>query len=106
MATTLVQLRVDEQARRLASDICEAMGMDLTTYLRMCIAKLNQEMKIPFDTALDKKTITAIKAGIAWDTAAAISKANGNDKMTLDEINAEIDAARKETDARKNEDPV
>lgn len=102
MATTVVQLRVDESSRILASRICEAMGMDLQTYLRMCIAKLIQEMRIPFDMALDQKTIAGIKATIALDNAAARAEKDGYADMTLDEINAEIDAARKEADARKN----
>ncbi|MCD8306887.1 MAG: type II toxin-antitoxin system RelB/DinJ family antitoxin [Clostridia bacterium] len=102
MSSSLIQFREDDSARILASKICEAMGIDLQTYLRICISKLNQEAKLPFSMEVDKKTLSAIKAGIAMDKAAAISKAYGNDKMTLDEINAEIDAARKEADSRNN----
>ncbi|MCD8293820.1 MAG: type II toxin-antitoxin system RelB/DinJ family antitoxin [Clostridia bacterium] len=101
MSSSLIQIRVDTSAKNLASQICEAMGLDLQTYLRMCIAKLNQEMKIPFDTALDEKTIVGIKATIALDNAAARAREYGYADMTLDEINEEIAAARREADARK-----
>ena len=62
MANTLVQFRADENARIKAASICEKLGIDLQTYLRMCMARLIQE--------------------------------NGISDMTLDEINAEIRAAR------------
>lgn len=43
MANTLVQFRADENARIKAADICEKLGIDLQTYLRMCMARLIQE---------------------------------------------------------------
>ncbi|MCD8293819.1 MAG: type II toxin-antitoxin system RelB/DinJ family antitoxin [Clostridia bacterium] len=101
MSSSVVQVRVDDASRILASRICEAMGLDLPTYLRMCIAKLNQEMKIPFTMELDEKSIVSLKAGIALDSCAARAKELGIDNMTLDEINEEIATARREADERK-----
>ncbi|MCD8306886.1 MAG: type II toxin-antitoxin system RelB/DinJ family antitoxin [Clostridia bacterium] len=103
MSASLIQLRIDNSSRILASRICEAMGIDLQTYLRMCIAKLNQEMRIPFPMELDQKTIVGIKATITLDNAAARAWETGYADMTLEEINAEIDAARKEADIRNTE---
>ena len=92
MANTLVQFRADEASRIKAVDICERLGIDLQTYLRMCVSRLIQENGIPFSMKLDaeqeNRGINAMKA------AARIASENGISDMTLDEINAEISAAR------------
>ncbi len=92
MANTLVQFRADETSRIKAVDICERLGIDLQTYLRMCVSRLIQENGIPFSMKLDaeqeNRGINAMKA------AAHIAAENGISDMTLDEINAEISAAR------------
>lgn len=93
MANTLVQFRTDENSRIKAIKICEKLGIDLQTYMRMCISRLIQENGIPFSMNLnnisENKAITAMKA------ASEIAIQNGISDMTLDEINAEIAEARK-----------
>nr|AFN84586.1 addiction module antitoxin [uncultured bacterium scaffold00056] len=92
MANTLVQFRTEETARIKAVGICEKLGIDLQTYLRMCISRLIQENGIPFsmrvDDISDNRGVKAMKA------ASRIAAENGIADMTLDEINAEISAAR------------
>ena len=93
MSNTLVQFRAEETMRIKAIDICERLGIDLPTYLRMCVSRLVQENGIPFSMKLDKKPenrgLTAMKA------ASRIAADNGISEMTLEEINAEISAVRK-----------
>ena len=48
MASTLVQFRTEDTAKAKAISICERLGLDLPSYLRMCISRLNQENGIPF----------------------------------------------------------
>ena len=48
MANTLVQFRTEEISRIKAVSICEKLGIDLPTYLRMCMSRLIQENGIPF----------------------------------------------------------
>lgn len=94
MANTLVQFRSDETSRIKAVSICEKLGIDLATYLRMCMTRLIQENGIPFSMKLeDGSENNAFKA---MKTASQIAKENGISDMTLDEINAEISAARKQ----------
>ncbi len=92
MANTLVQFRTEETSRIKAVRICEKLGIDLQTYLRMCISRLIQENGVPFSMKLDdiseNRGIEAMKA------ASRIAEENGIADMTLDEINAEISAAR------------
>ena len=93
MANTLVQFREDDITRIKAIQICEQLGMDLPTYLRICIARLVQENGIPFtmkiNNSSDNQAIQAMKA------ASRIAEENGICDMSLDEINAEIASARK-----------
>jgi DNA-damage-inducible protein J len=98
MANTLVQFRAEETTRIKAASICEKLGIDLQTYLRMCMSRLVQENGIPFSMRLDDGTqenpgLRAMKA------ASRIAAENGISDLSLDEINAEIAAARGEGQA-------
>ncbi len=93
MSNTLVQFRIDNGLRQQANEICTKLGFDLPTYLRMSLTKLVQEQGVPF--AIKLNTVpTADDAIAAMRTLSAISQANGNSQMSLDEINAEISATR------------
>ncbi len=95
MANTLVQFRTDETTRIKAVKICEKIGIDLPTYMRICISRLVRENGIPFSMNLnDSNDSDAVKA---MKEASRIAEENGISDMTLDEINAEIADARKQT---------
>lgn len=93
MANSLVQFRIDDALRQQASDICAKLGLDLSTYLRMSLAKLVQEQGVPFTVKLTAAP-SADEAIAAMRRLSDISLANGNAEMTLADINAEISAAR------------
>ena len=94
MANTLVQFRIDDALRRQANELCLKLGLDLSTYLRMSLAKLVQEQGVPFNLKLNTVP-TSTEAIAAMRKLSANAKANGTSKMTLAEINAEISAVRK-----------
>ena len=54
MANTLVQFYVEETARIKAVRICEKLGIDLPSYLRMCMLRLIQENGVPFSMKVDE----------------------------------------------------
>ena len=93
MANTLVQLRTDETERTEATQILDQLGLDMPSYLRMCISRLVRDRGIPFsmniDEASENKGVSAMKR------ASRIAEENDISDMTLDEINAEIAEARK-----------
>lgn len=93
MASALVQFRTDDTDKIKAANICKRLGIDLPTYMRMCIARMIQENGIPFSMKLqegpENKGLRAMKA------ASRIAVENGISDMTLEEINAEIAEARK-----------
>lgn len=93
MANSLVQFRIDDVLRQQASDICVKLGLDLSTYLRMSLTRLVQEQGVPFTVKLNAAP-SADEAIAAMRKLSSISQANGNVKMTLADINAEISAVR------------
>jgi DNA-damage-inducible protein J len=93
MANTLVQFRVDESERAEAAQICSHLGIDLPTYLRMCMTRLVKVKGIPFSMKLED--INMSKGVSAMKRASEIAKEKGISEMTLDEINAEIAEVRK-----------
>ena len=94
MANTLVQFRIDDNLRRQANELCLKLGLDLSTYLRMSLTRLIQEQGVPFALKLNTAP-TSADAVAAMRKLSDLSQVNGNSKMTLDEINAEISATRK-----------
>ena len=93
MANALVQFRADDSARIQATRICERLGIDLPTYLRMCMARMVQENGVPFSMKLEERIENR---GIqAMKRASQIAEEQGIADMTLEEINAEIAEARK-----------
>lgn len=93
MANTLVQFRAEETSRIKAAGICEKLGIDLATYLRMCMSRLVQENGIPFSMKVDD--ISENRGVKAMKEASWIAASEGIAEMTLEEINAEISEARK-----------
>ncbi|EFW30137.1 addiction module antitoxin, RelB/DinJ family [Selenomonas artemidis F0399] len=92
MANALVQFRADEHEKMQAIDICARLGMDLPSYLRMCMSRLVSERGIPFRMHLDDSPTG--KGLRALHAANRIAAQHGTADMSLDEINAEISAAR------------
>ena len=73
-----VNFRMDAQLKRNVEEICQRMGMNLTTALTICCKKIEQERRIPFDVTADpdpfysesnirhlKQRLDAIKGGTA-----------------------------------------
>ena len=92
MANNMIQFRADEELKLQATVICNKIGLDLQSYLRMCLARMVSEKGIPFSVRADEINnpgISAIKR------AQRIAEQRGISNMSLDEINAEIAEARK-----------
>jgi DNA-damage-inducible protein J len=90
----LVQFRADKSLKQEASEIYESLGMDLPTAFRMFMKRSVMEKGLPFDAKLPESTITRSEARKVVDDLRA--QASDVPEMTLDEINAEIAAAREE----------
>lgn len=95
----VLQVRVDDELKTQASEILDAIGVDLSTAVRMFLKKVIIERGIPFDTRIDDVTLKGI---MAIREMQRISEANGNSEMTLEEINEEIRLAREERRKKNN----
>ena len=89
---TLIQFRADKKLKQEVAEIYEAMGMDLPTALRMFMTRTKQVRGLPFDAKLPDNEITRTEALNAF--SALRQQAADVEEMSLDEINAEIAAAR------------
>ena len=88
MANGLLQLRIDDALRQ---EIYSQLGLDLPTAIRMFLTRSVQVRGIPFSMQLpdgDYKAIAAMRR------MSRMAEECGVADMTLDEINAEIAAAR------------
>ena len=94
MSSALVQFRIDDESKIKAMSICEKLGMDLQTYLRMCLSRLIQENGVPFSMKIEENITN--KGFEALKAASKIAEENGFSEKTLEEINAEIAEARKQ----------
>ena len=92
----IVQFRVDDNLKLQASSIYEKLGIDLSSALRMFLKRSVMVNGIPFTMVLDEDNYDAKKAIAAMNRLNASAKESGTADMTLDEINAEISAYRKE----------
>ena len=90
----LIQFRADKSLKQEVADIYEQLGMDLPTAFRMFMVKSKMVKGLPFEVTLPPETITRTDAVNAfWE---ARKQAADVPEMSLEEINAEISAVRKE----------
>ncbi len=96
MASTLVQIRVDEDLKNEATSIFEQLGLDLPTAFRIFLKKSVEERGIPFSMKVNSEKEALKQANNILKMANKEAKKNKIQNLTLDDINAEIRAYRKE----------
>lgn len=101
MASSVLQVRVDEGLRAQAAAIYEDLGIDLQTAVRIFLKRSVRERGLPFGMTLNEVKDTTAEAGIQviQSMREAAEKA-GLSGMSLDEINAEIAEERSERRVR------
>lgn len=95
MATSLVQVRIDDDLKNQATAIYDALGIDLSTAIRMFLKRSVMVNGVPFSMTIPKQNIKAEKAIMALQELSKEVELNGTSEMSLDEINAEIEEVRK-----------
>ena len=53
MATTMVNIRIDEETKRDMEMACKDLGMSMTTAFTIFAKKMGRERRIPFEVAVD-----------------------------------------------------
>ena len=96
MATSLLQVRVADSLKDEAARVFENLGIDTSTAVRMFLKRAVMDNGIPFRMTLPKEPYQADRGFRAMQEISEMSKNNGASEMSLDEINAEIEASRAE----------
>lgn len=99
MATSVVQIRVDDDLKNQATAICEELGIDLPTAIRMFLKRTVMQNGIPFSMTLPNRDYKATRAVRAMQQLSDEAQKNGTAAMTLEEINEEINSVRREREA-------
>lgn len=102
MASTVLQVRLDEGTCSQAAEIYEELGMDLQTAVTLFLKRTIKDQGLPFEMSLTETKAAKIERGIqAMRSMQERAEKMGLSNMTLDEINAEIAAVRAERRARE-----
>ena len=68
MAQTLINFRIDEQTKKQLEEICNELGITMSTAFNIFAKKVIREKRIPFDVSIDpfysESNIKAIKESI------------------------------------------
>lgn len=93
MVSSVVQVRVDDTLKKNVTKIYENLGLDLSSAIRMFFTRSVQVGGIPFSVSNEKSYDYDSAVGNILQ-ARKESVENGTDTLSLDEINAEINAYR------------
>ena len=96
--TTNLSIRIDRELKEEADQVFSSLGMNLTTAITVFVRQAVRQKKIPFEITLypeiDSRSSIMHEAIAASERIWEYSSRNGNNKLTLEEINAEIAEAR------------
>lgn len=96
MSQANISIRVDKSVKDRFCNLCEAFGLTTTAAFNLFMKAVIRERKIPFEIAVDENQ-EARQAGLnAFQALRAEAAQSGLQAWTLEEINAEIKAARDE----------
>ena len=95
MAQATFSVRMDSELRESFRDICNEFGMNMATAINIFARAVVRERKIPFEITANDLVITRSGASQAFANLREDAKNAGVSDMSLEEINKEIDEARK-----------
>ena len=53
MAQTLVNFRIDEDTKKEMEEVCNELGITMSSALNIFVKKMTREKRIPFDVSID-----------------------------------------------------
>lgn len=84
MATTLVQVRIDDELKNQATAVYDALGIDLSTAVRMFLKRSVMVNGVPFSMTLPKSDNKAERAARALQELSNAAMENGTSEMSLE----------------------
>lgn len=101
MSQATISIRVDQTLKKNFDLLCDAFGLSATAAFNIFMKAVVREKRIPFEIRADNNEPSRLRAINAFETMRQSLSDSGMKEMTLDEINAEIKAAR---DERRKQD--
>lgn len=99
MAQATFSVRMDETLKKQFDALCQEFGMNATTAINVFARAVVRQRKIPFEISSPETKISRKGAMQAFLDLRAQARENGVADMSLEEINEEINLARREADA-------
>lgn len=94
MAQATFSVRMDEDLKQQFDVLCSQFGMNMSTAINIFARAVVYQRRIPFDISAPDNEITREGAMQAFMALRKSAEVNGLQDMSLNEINAEINAAR------------
>lgn len=95
MSQSTFSVRMDENLKEEFDTLCTDFGMSMSTAINVFARAVVRERKIPFEIAESPEAVSA-RARKSIEAIRTRAQEKGISDMSLDEINAEIKAARAE----------
>ena len=100
MAQATFSIRMDEALKKKFDELCNEFGMNATTAFNVFARAVVREKKIPFEIRAESSADISADGVKAFYALRNEAKSNGIQDMTLEEINKEIELARKDVGQR------
>lgn len=100
MSQATISIRVDQALKLNFDSLCEAFGLTATAAFNIFMKAVVRERRIPFEIKADDNASIRQNGLDAFEAMRKSLAESGVPPMSLDEINAEIQASR--DDRRKN----
>lgn len=97
---TVICVEIEEKIYNQAAESFERSGLDVPSAIQMFLQHVVAENKVPLFMLLSQKEYCVEQAIRAMQSLSEAAQENGTADMSLDEINAEIAAARKDNGDR------
>ena len=100
--STNITIRMDKETKRDFETFCDNVGINLTTAFNMFVKATLRTRTLPFAISdIDLRKQERLELQEAFEDLQKESVANGNEKMTLDDINALIAECRQKQSQSK-----
>ena len=97
MALATFSVRMDEKLKKQFDSLCNDFGMTASTAFNVFAKTVVRERRIPFEIVAPKPESPTRESGYnAFMSLRKLAKDNGVQDWTLDEVNNEIDAVRRD----------
>lgn len=97
MSQSAYTIRLDSELKKHFDELCEGFGMSASTAFSIFVHMVVRKRKIPFEIEMTEREEIAERGKRAFYEIRRRAEQNEFPDLTLDEINEEIDLARKES---------